>query len=103
MYARFTRRVVLTAWIASATCWLAAGEQFDLYNVATSGSIFAVNRIGPPEKTYLPTLAEPNGKAFSLATNTAIQIEWDQPREVREVRLRFAGPRPNPSDVTIRW
>lgn len=94
-------RAILVA-IVSTLSWAAAEEP--PANLAPFGFLSLVSTDGARPSALVPALTSAtNASSLAVAPDQRLLIEWQHPRPVRQVVLRFAGPVPVPREVRLEW
>lgn len=81
---------------------LAAAEA-EAANVAEFGQLQLVPLDAKERPVRVNYLASGATNAVAITPDRPLEIEWNQPRDVRHVRLRFTSAPPDPATVTVQW
>lgn len=87
--------------VVTLTARLGLASQAPKANVAAFGWRHQVDLAAPAAKVFLPEISPT--KPATLTATRAIQVDWDNPRDVREVRVSFRGPPPSPESLRLEW
>ncbi len=83
---------------------LTAEPELPRANLAAFARLNAISPVDGSRQANADCLAaQTNTVPLSLGPDTALLCEWDHPRPVRSVRLRFDPPPTNANPITVQW
>ncbi|MBK9138533.1 MAG: hypothetical protein IPM17_07200 [Verrucomicrobia bacterium] len=83
---------------------LLADESPPPANLAAFGFVSRVSADGSTPPAFLPALtSSTNAASARFMPEERLLVEWEHPRPVRAVELRFAGAAPDPRAIRVEW
>ncbi len=91
--------VVMPAWGQQTN----AAPALRLANLALYGHVEMVDSLQAQKRQEADDLLTERGGKVALTPSKFVIVEWNEPRDVRGVDLRFADQAAMPEDITVEW